>query len=316
MPRKNPLPDTELGIGKRLTQFRAEFRLSREDIARIAQVPADILTRVELARMPLRYDDARKILGALGSPHPRLVWPDLRPINPLWLADGREPVQLEWPLLLPRIDALELPPSLRFSRFVEMHRDLLVALTADEPDAELPESWLWPYLLHLTGLQLKAGKLEEAILRVENLFRSSAERLASRSQRAADCLKRYYAPWPDWAKRFSSRTALTEISVSANLTIMKSPLAQLRERLNQATAAKGGKAKLAEYLKAPRPCVSDWLSGKREPSGETTLRLLQWVEQQERQQNKSPGSALTQPEPKTQSKASNEKKPKSGRKKE
>ena len=112
-----------------------------------------------------------------------------------------------------------------------------------------------------------------------------------------------------------SNQMLTEVSENANLAGVKSPLAQLLDRLNQATAAKGRKAELAEYLKAPRPCVSDWLSGKREPSGETTLRLLQWVEQQERQQNKGTGRDTPPPAPKTQSKASNEKTPQSGRKK-
>ena len=108
-----------------------------------------------------------------------------------------------------------------------------------------------------------------------------------------------------------SNQMLTEVSENANLAGVKSPLAQLLDRLNQATAAKGRKAELAEYLKAPRPCVSDWLSGKREPSGETTLRLLQWVEQQERQQKRSPCGVPPPQGRKTQSQESNEKKPRS-----
>ena len=113
----------------------------------------------------------------------------------------------------------------------------------------------------------------------------------------------------------TSKQVLTSVSVSTNMSAMQSEIKRLRDRLNRATATKGMKTQLAAELGVPLPCVSDWLSGKREPAGDTTLRLLHWVEQWERQQNKGPGSATTRPEPKTQSKASNEKKPQSGRKK-
>jgi TorA maturation chaperone TorD len=33
----------------------------------------------------------------------------------------------------------------------------------------------------------------------------------------------------------------------------------------------------------PPPKVSQWLAGDHEPGGETTLRMLQWLQQQERQ---------------------------------
>jgi transcriptional regulator with XRE-family HTH domain len=104
---------------------------------------------------------------------------------------------------------------------------------------------------------------------------------------------------------------LTHVSESANLSAMKSPLAHLRERLKRATAAKGKKAELAHFLGVPRPCVSDWLSGKREPGGETTLRLLNWVERQEAQQTTRPAEATTPAGLKTRKKAPNEKKPQS-----
>ena len=73
------------------------------------------------------------------------------------------------------------------------------------------------------------------------------------------------------------------VSEFANTPAMKTPLAQLRARLKRATGAKGMKTKLANFLGVPKPCISDWLSGKREPGGETTLRLLRWVEHQEHQ---------------------------------
>jgi len=56
---------------------------------------------------------------------------------------------------------------------------------------------------------------------------------------------------------------------------------------------------LARSLKVPLPRVSEWLSGRVMPSGETTLRLLRWVERQERQQN-TLGSAMNTAKGKTQ----------------
>jgi DNA-binding transcriptional regulator YiaG len=60
-------------------------------------------------------------------------------------------------------------------------------------------------------------------------------------------------------------------------------LPKLIERLKRATEARGSKAELAAWLGVHRQSVTDWLSGKQEPGGEITLRLLTWVEQQERQ---------------------------------
>lgn len=60
-------------------------------------------------------------------------------------------------------------------------------------------------------------------------------------------------------------------------------LPKLIERLKNATSDRGQKTALAKWLGVHRQCVTDWLSGKQEPGGEITLRLLKWVEQQERQ---------------------------------
>lgn len=96
---------------------------------------------------------------------------------------------------------------------------------------------------------------------------------------------------------------------------VKSELNSLIERLKRATSQYGMKGKLADQLGVPQSRVSEWLSGKNEPGGETTLRLLAWVTEVETQQPKSPGRASTRPEPKTQLRKSKHEKPKSGRKK-
>lgn len=64
---------------------------------------------------------------------------------------------------------------------------------------------------------------------------------------------------------------------------VKAQLPSLLERLNRATKETGKMSVLANFLKVPLASVSRWLSGIREPRGEITLKLLYWVEEQERQ---------------------------------
>jgi transcriptional regulator with XRE-family HTH domain len=77
---------------------------------------------------------------------------------------------------------------------------------------------------------------------------------------------------------------LTGVTESGKTSVVKSELTlkNLLARLNSATEKPGMKSALAKHIGVPLSNVSQWLSGKREPSGSTTLRLLKWVEQQER----------------------------------
>ena len=78
------------------------------------------------------------------------------------------------------------------------------------------------------------------------------------------------------------KRVLTNITVTDNVSSVKSTMANLLDRLNKATSQRGMKSKLAKVMGVPLANISQWLSGAREPGGETTLRLLHWVEQQER----------------------------------
>lgn len=105
---------------------------------------------------------------------------------------------------------------------------------------------------------------------------------------------------------------LTQFNVSVNLSPMKTEMPGLLGRLRKATEARGRKSELAAWLGVPLPTLSVWLSGKQEPGGEATLRLLQWVRAEEAKP-KGAGSAVTPPAPKTQhGKQLNELKKKSG----
>lgn len=83
---------------------------------------------------------------------------------------------------------------------------------------------------------------------------------------------------------------LTDTATHATLQIVKPQLPSLLDDLNRMTKESGKMSELAAYLtkatrkRVPLASVSRWLSGKREPGGEITLLLRNWVEQlQERQ---------------------------------
>jgi transcriptional regulator with XRE-family HTH domain len=80
----------------------------------------------------------------------------------------------------------------------------------------------------------------------------------------------------------SENNMLTNTESDAKLPPVKSQLENLLADLNHLTKESGKKTELADFLGAPLASVSRWLSGEREPGGETTLKMLRWVEQQER----------------------------------
>ena len=90
---------------------------------------------------------------------------------------------------------------------------------------------------------------------------------------------------------------LTAYSEHRNVAPMQ--MRELLEKVRELTLVRGNKSKLANALSVPLPRISEWLSGKYEPSGETTLKLLHWVEQQEVKQQQSPGSVIAPPEQQT-----------------
>lgn len=110
------------------------------------------------------------------------------------------------------------------------------------------------------------------------------------------------------------RKVLTHVAASGKLPPVKSQLKNLRADLARLTAEPGKKTKLADFLGAPLTSVSRWLSGEREPGGETTLQMLRWVQEQERQQN-TLGSAINTAKGKTQVSKSSYEKPTKVRKK-
>lgn len=111
------------------------------------------------------------------------------------------------------------------------------------------------------------------------------------------------------------KNVLTEITLKSNQSAMSNPLSKLTTRLKRVTQPRGKKAELAVFMGVKYPRISEWLSGRKEPGGNATLRLLEWVAAQEAKQTKSPGDVEASPERATRRRKSSYEKSKSNRKK-
>jgi DNA-binding transcriptional regulator YiaG len=81
----------------------------------------------------------------------------------------------------------------------------------------------------------------------------------------------------------SEKMGVDTVSINEHNEAVKAQLPTLLKRLKEATRERGKKSELAALLGVSKTRVWQWLSGTNEPGGETTLQLLRWVEQQERQ---------------------------------
>lgn len=288
MPRKNPLPETEVDIAERLVRLRQECELSREELAEISTLGFSVITRVELHLLPLRYSDARKWLDALGNVRSGGI-AGLFPINPLWVAEELEPITLTWGLRLPAWQNLGVDVNERFSFVIKAHRAALLALTKAPPDPVLPESWIHDNLLHLATVRDRLAKHQASLDVLDEVVSRSLSQLAESSSAARSMLEMQRLNFT------GTHPLLTKLPNSDNSAFVHHDLDldYLLRRARQLTRQRGCQTALAAFVRVPQSRVSEWLAGKCEPDGRNTLRLLQWVEQQERKQTKSPASGDT-----------------------
>ena len=313
MPRRNPLSEQELAICRRVRDFRLATKLSRVAFGSKAGLDATLLASYEHGRARLNYAAAWKILCAFH-------------LNPQWLATGEGRSWLSIPIRSP--EELTVTPRAPFSQIYEDHLASEVAQFTKEWESKPPPE---PLRLQVNDagprsrLALEAsliGAVKRWILCVPDS--KLTELVNDLYLRGTKLIRAYPAdPVEEWEKRAEAmertraeeesrkRLLLTDVTVTDNVSPVKSTMANLLDRLNKATSQRGMKSKLAKVMGVPLSNVSQWLSGEREPGGETTLRLLQWVERQAGQQ-KSPGGVEAPPEPKTQPRKSSDEKPKPG----
>lgn len=107
------------------------------------------------------------------------------------------------------------------------------------------------------------------------------------------------------------KSSLTSVTDYGNNTNVIERMHDLISELQTLTEERGMKTALADYMGVKLVNVSQWLSGKRIPNGEKTLKLHKWVMDQ-RAKQKSPGDATNITRAKTRIRKSNHEKPNSG----
>ena len=147
------------------------------------------------------------------------------------------------------------------------------------PPAQVPADQVPPALRNLYAALFELTSTPEGHETIRRAFGAAAQAMSAATQRGTS--------------KESSTLVLTNVVLKDNISAMQDEMQKLIARLIRATAARNQKAALAKWLGVSLSSVSTWLAGRKAPSGKTTLRLLQWVEQHEAQQKQSPDSALT-----------------------
>jgi len=301
--RKNPFPDRERQIGERLRESRTWIKLSRSEFAGQAGLDASLLRSYECARSQLNYSAAYKVIMAFG-------------LNPEWLATGNGRMWLALPIPSPK----ELNVGVRapFSKIYEKHLAKVVAeqtkewesrpppeqiplqINAADPRARLmAEAQMVNWLRRLI-LCLPDSKLEDFLnflyrlgTRLARSYPADPKGVFEKRTEAMDCAraqmeshKKFQAdeqPRKDKLTAILLKKDLTVVSLKSKYASVKSEIQKLIEQVRRKASKPGAKSKLARALGVAPARISEWLSGEKEPGGDYTLRLRNWVEQQERQ---------------------------------
>ena len=303
--------ERELDICARLGDLRSRIGVSQNDLARAIGTTRDQLASIEYGRNPLRYWLADRLCEKFD-------------VCQQWLAVGVEP--LRGYVGLPPEIGLEIAPRELFSAAYESRVGHIVKRQIQETESlarsiaaqlggadKLLQDRLYNLAVCWFGripVHLYDDYFRELMATSSDFFQKNRYRFST-------------AAWPPptlgpaspiQAASEDENKVLTETESSAKLPPVKLQLKNLRTELNRLTEESGKKTELAGFLGAPLASVSRWLSGEREPGGETTLKMLRWVQEQESQPN-APGSATNATKGKaTRRKVVYEKKPTSSHK--
>ncbi len=260
----------EMAICCRLRDLRRQIGWTQTQFAHAFGTTRDQLASIEYGRNPLRYWLADRVCEKAN-------------ICQQWLACGDDPkegyVRLP-PEIGLEIKATELFSSAwhrRIGRLVKKRvteSQALKQTIASDPNA--PEKILENgfYYLKLIATQRVQpefyGDLCNALMAQMSAFINSHD---SPDQPPASLLSEKNTP----------KNSLTSISLKSKEWGMKSEIQKLIEQVKHRASGPGAKSNLARTLGVAPARISEWLSGEKEPGGEYTLKLLHWVEQQERQ---------------------------------
>lgn len=185
---------------------------------------------------------------------------------------------MDWPFLLPENDTIGLKQNVLFSRFILDNRNFFDLAGRNPLRLEFTERWLKELMLHWYRLRSDFRRVAEGAHILSAVLDAAIGNVVIRDDIVSELVREFRRAGEE---KNNEGRVLTKITVSGNTTEVKSQMDVLKARLNKATKGRGEKAELARFMKLPLANISQWLSGKREPGGENTLRLLRWVEQQE-----------------------------------
>ena len=274
----------------RLRAVRIQTGISQRELADRIGITRSTIANYEAAVTPVPYEAGKRICFECD-------------VNQRWFATGKPPLR----------------PYLDLSPHLEIHIKLrdLFSIAYDIALKKDVEKRIVEIIEIIGEEEFLRGNFDNAILDKlplvgefeANVDAFYAERLVRHSLVAmpddlkgkfaceiVDCLRKFNQEHTEEIRKLLSKgesdsdlpqnnkkLILTHTSIIDSVQNVKPQLPSFLERLNKASAESGKKSELAKYLGAPLASVSRWLAGEREPGAETTLQLLKWVEQQERQ---------------------------------
>jgi transcriptional regulator with XRE-family HTH domain len=282
--------DRERMICARVKEFRKKIGWRQSEFAAQLGITLNQLASIEYERTPLRYDVAWQMktlfkvalewlsvgeLGPADSFQDNLPPPESTGLpDSALLSDVSDKINGAVPTFN---FAAKPPKKISLDREDQKHRAVIAYMLREQIDvwiSKVPKGYTADYCDKLFALTKKY---------LDALPKETDEVISARM----DALM-----WDEMRRDLHSRLSkeislqkdgLTNVALSGNNQDVKAKLPGLLKRLNEATCERGAKAALAKFMGVKLPTVSRWLSGTKEPGGENTLRLLHWVEQQERQ---------------------------------
>ncbi len=287
----------EIQICERVYHIRTQIaKWSQPDLARALGITQNQLAGVEYKRAPLRFSMAKFFCEKFD-------------VNQRWLALGVKPVQPKFDVPM-EYSFLVKPNSLYSAVFdgwldgqTKQIEDSLIEMVGEDnfrtgnfddaifshvrPGSEAPVQSLVFYVKKVVALQLNQLpddlrlKYGNALLKATESFELKHSKRIAQTQSPAE---RKFLVDTGGLKE----NALTETSKASKLVGEVKIAPQwptLKKRLQKATREIGAKPALAKILNVDPTQISQWLSesqSAREPGGDYALRMLKWVELQER----------------------------------
>lgn len=316
--RKEPINwPLQQAVGCNVRQIRQALRYAQPEFASLLGITRAQLAAIEAGKTALRYRTALRLRELFGEAEGKIADAvelcalagtpkDLSIPSDAWPPDSDKTIGIGPQTLLSEVAAMviydkrshtshmrvgggrpvETTPRFSqgsFRRWIEdAVREVVHQMLAAIPDGSLGRFWCnwqdWADQVHVEVPELPADMARAFFL--ELATRHSGQ-----------------SPQAPAAPVVNQEKGLTSEPLKDTTPPVQPVMPTLIERLRRATKEHGRKTELAKWLGVPRQSVNGWLAGDKEPSGETTLRLLHWVEQEDRQPKPKPAAAVASPVP-------------------